>query len=334
MSDYDFELPESLIAQRPVDPRDASRLLIVDRGTGALRDLLFRDLPDLLDPGDLLVMNDTRVRHARLHAHRATGGKIELLLLDELTPGKWKAIARPARRLRDGEELTILGADGKKIRVHRSDETTIIVEGLSSAEVEDLGELPLPPYVKEKLDDDERYQTVLAEVLGSAAAPTAGLHFTPELIKRCKARGVELHTVTLHVGLDTFRPVTAESAEDHEIHSEWYRLPDSTARAIRRTKERGNRVVAVGTTVVRTLETVGTARQEIREVEGWSRLYITPPHEFKIVDAIITNFHLPRTTLLLLVSAFLGRNALLMAYRHAIRAEYRFYSFGDAMLIL
>ncbi|MFW6074750.1 MAG: tRNA preQ1(34) S-adenosylmethionine ribosyltransferase-isomerase QueA [Chloroflexota bacterium] len=334
MTDYDYELPDDLIAQEPVEPRDASRLLVADRRSREIEDRKFSDLPELLDPGDLVVLNDTRVRHARLHARRSTGGRVELLILDEVADAEWTALARPARRLRDGELLSLETASDVVIQVQRDEGPVVRVSGISSEAVERYGAIPLPPYIDRELSDEERYQTIVASALGSAAAPTAGLHFTPVLLDRLRERDIGIETVTLHVGLDTFRPVTVEAAENHEIHSEWYRIPGSAAKAIDRTRRQGNRVVAVGTTVVRTLETGVRETGPGQPSEGWSTLYITPPFEFQLVDSMITNFHLPRTTLLLLVSAFMGREFMFEAYEHAITKQYRFYSFGDAMIIL
>lgn len=336
---FDYDLPEALIAQRPAAPRDAARLLVLERGSGALTDSVVRELPRFLAPGDLVVLNDTRVMPARLFGEKArTGGAVEVLLLERKTADTWEALVRPGRRLRPGAEVHFGGgilraqvtgttpAGGRTLRFEW--------EGGSFEEVlHRLGEVPLPPYIKERLDDPERYQTVFAREEGSKAAPTAGLHFTPGLLARLEEHGVEIAYITLHVGLGTFRPVTAEYVTEHPMHSEYFRLPVATAEAIRRAKGRKGRVVAVGTTVVRTLEARASAGG-VEPGEGWTDMFIYPGYEFKVVDAMLTNFHLPRSTLLMLVSAFAGRERVLEAYERAKERGYRFFSFGDAMLIL
>ncbi len=352
---FDYELPPELIAQEPVEPRDAARLMVVDRRTGHIAHHHFRDLPDLLRPGDVLVANNTRVIPARLFARKPTGGRVEILLLvrrDEVT---WEALVR-GRRVRPGmtlhleaqpdihvEVVDITPAGGRVLRFSRP-----LTNVLSR-----VGHIPLPPYIRRPLDNPERYQTVYAKEEGSAAAPTAGLHFTPQLIDTLRARGVAFHFVTLHVGLDTFRPITEEHVEEHKIHAEWAELDPTTAQALNRAKAEGRRIIAVGTTTMRVLETathpeavrdgqVGwtkepreeSARAPLVPFRGWTTLYITPGFSFRAVDALITNFHLPRSTLLVLVAAFMGEDLMWRAYREAIRERYRFYSFGDAMLIL
>jgi S-adenosylmethionine:tRNA ribosyltransferase-isomerase len=337
---FDYDLPPELIAQHPVEPRDSSRLLVVDRVSGNLQDRVFSDLPDLLDPGDLLVMNNTRVIPARLRTRRQTGGRIELLLLRQIDGDRWLALARPARRLRSKETLDVLDAAGSVTAYQieilgrlESGELEVLVPGLDDV-LSLYGEMPLPPYVTETLDDPDRYQTVYANRKGSAAAPTAGLHFTNQLLERCRARGINIQYVTLHVGLDTFQPVKVDDARQHRIHSEWFEVDEGTIREILAARHNGRRIIAVGTTAARTLETIGTDPDTEGSRSGMTSIYITPPYQFKLVDAMITNFHLPRTTLLLMVSALAGEGLIREAYAHAIRERYRFYSFGDAMLIV
>jgi S-adenosylmethionine:tRNA ribosyltransferase-isomerase len=337
---FDYDLPPELIAQHPVEPRDASRLLVLARGDGSIQDRTFRDLPELLAPGDLLVVNDTRVLPARLIARRASGGRIELLLLEREPDATWRALARPARRIRSGERLRLVDAHGivtdEWVDVIGRVAAEILVRFPDEAGIVRHGRTPLPPYIQADDNDPDRYQTIYARHTGSAAAPTAGLHFTPELIERCHARGIDLATLTLHVGLDTFQPIRTEDALRHRMHSERYHVPAEAACRIAAARREGRRVVAVGTTSVRTLE--ATAERLLDEtsedIRGSTQLYITPGYRFRVVDAMVTNFHLPRTTLLLLVSAFAGEERIRAAYQHAIRERYRFYSFGDAMLIV
>jgi len=342
VADFDYTLPPEMIAQHPVEPRDASRLLVLDRASGAIEHARFRDLPRYLEPGDLLVANDSRVIRARLYGRKRTGGRVEVLLLRPLAPERWEALVG-GQRLREGAEL-LLGTVGEeepaaeggvsaRVAEVRADGTRVLA---FSAAVEPLlerrGAVPLPPYIHEPLGDPERYQTIYARVAGSVAAPTAGLHFTPELIGRLHERGARFAFVTLHIGLDTFRPVEVEDTSAHTMHSEWCAVPAAVAEAVAETRRAGRRVVAVGTTAVRALE---TAAQEgpIRPYHGWTRLFITPGTPVRVVDTLLTNFHLPRSTLLMLVSAMAGRERILAAYREAIAQGYRFYSFGDAMLI-
>jgi S-adenosylmethionine:tRNA ribosyltransferase-isomerase len=345
--DFDYELPEELIAQTPLADRSAARLLVLDRRSGGVRHAVVRELPELLSPGDLLVLNDTRVLPVRLGARRRTGGRVELLFLapDAQDPEvQWMALARPARRLRTGEVLEVVSPSEPEAATGVSAEVVALVgEGqvrvrLRGARVREAmdrwGTMPLPPYIRAPLADPERYQTVYARVEGSAAAPTAGLHFTPELLEAVRARGVGTAFLTLHVGLGTFRPVTAERPEEHRLHAEWFRLPPETAEAVARHRRAGGRVVAVGTTVTRVLETQATDDGCVRPGEGWTDLYILPGFRFRVVDGLLTNFHLPRSTLLMLVAAFAGRERVLAAYREAVAQRYRFYSFGDAMLVL
>ena len=339
---FDYDLPPDLIAQQPAEPRDSARLLVVSRGERTLTDRVFRELPELLQPGDLIVVNDTRVMPARLIARRQTGGRVELLLLARRPDGSWRALARPTRRLRPGEALTLVGHDEQPtadvLHVIERDDDSMVVAFPDEAAIERHGRVPLPPYVRDTSADPERYQTVYNREPGSAAAPTAGLHFTPGVMDACRARQIEFATVTLHVGLDTFQPIKTADARDHQIHSEWFEMSAETLAAVREAKQSGRRVVAVGTTSVRTLESVadtilltGAAHEPLA---GPTRLYITPGFGYRIVDVMLTNFHLPRTTLLLLVAAFAGEELMRAAYAHAIQARYRFYSFGDAMLIV
>lgn len=339
ISRFDYDLPPELIAQNPVEPRDSSRLLVVDRESDRLEDRVFRDLPDYLRAGDVLVLNDTRVIPARLFARRQTGGRAELLFLEAVEPRIWRVLARPARRLRAGEVLEVVSLDGAATGAtitvkDREADGPLLVEGDAVRSLlERHGQMPLPPYIGEKLEDPDRYQTVYAAHEGSAAAPTAGLHFTPQLLDTCRQHGVEIVYITLHVGLDTFQPVKVEDASQHTIHSEWFEVGAETARAIADARARGSRIVAVGTTVARTLETIADSRPgEPRS--GLTSIYITPPYRFKLVDAMVTNFHLPRTTLLLMISAFASEERTRRAYAYAIEKRYRFYSFGDAMLIV
>jgi S-adenosylmethionine:tRNA ribosyltransferase-isomerase len=341
-SDFDYYLPQELIAQTPLDRRDASRLLVLDRSTGEVTHSTFADLASFLSPGDLLVANNSRVIPARLRGHReATGGSVELLLLRQ-QGGEWSALARPARKLKPGEQIVIPGRTPEvnpAIAVVSAQlgegEITVRFESDADSRLYDYGVAPLPPYITTRLEDEERYQTVYATQDGSAAAPTAGLHFTPELVASLRAAGIGWAEVTLHVGLDTFRPVTVENVAEHHIHQEWCEVPQATADEIAACRRRGNRVVAVGTTAARTLETLGRTWDESdsRAFSGMTSEFIVPGHEWKIVDGLVTNFHLPRSTLLMLVSALAGREAILSAYAEAVNRQYRFFSFGDAMLI-
>jgi len=339
-SDFYYYLPESSIAQTPIEPRDSSRLLVLNRKTGELEHRSFNQIGDFLNPGDLLVLNHTRVIPARIFAHKLTGGKAELLLLRKKDDLTWECLV-------GGKGLTV----GKTVQVDDGPPAEIIgiLNGSErlvkfSEPIEPyfpkVGNVPLPPYIHEKLDDPERYQTVYANEPGSAAAPTAGLHFTPHLLDELKAKGVEIAYVTLHVGLDTFAPVTEDDPQAHRIHTEWCQLTQETADAINETREKGGRVVAVGTTSVRTLEGAANVskiidcKSKIAPFTGPTSIYILPGYQFKVVDAMITNFHLPKSTLIMLVSAFAGREKILETYKVAIKEGYRFYSFGDAMLIL
>jgi S-adenosylmethionine:tRNA ribosyltransferase-isomerase len=333
-SDFDYDLPESSIAQTPAEPRDSSRLLVLHRDSSELEHRIFRDVADYLKAGDLLVVNQTRVIPARIFAKKETGGRVELLLLRRRDDWTWEALVggkglRMGKRVKveDGPEAEILEMLEGSQRLIRFSEP--IEPYFSQA-----GNVPLPPYIHEKLDDPERYQTVYAKEPGSAAAPTAGLHFTPRLLDELLVKGVRIAYVTLHVGLDTFAPVNEDDAEEHVIHTEWCELPQETADIVNQTKASGGRVIAVGTTSVRTLESVANLQSPVSEFVGSTSLYILPGYEFKVVDAMITNFHLPKSTLLMLVSAIAGREKILETYNTAIEEGYRFYSFGDAMLIL
>ena len=338
-ADFDFDLPEELIAQTPLEKRDASRLLVVDKETGAFSDQHFDQIIDQLQPGDALVMNNTRVLPARLYGIKSeTGGHVELLLLKNTQGDDWEVLAKPAKRLRVGSQISF--GDGRLTAtvVEELDHGGRIVrfsyEGIFLEVLESLGEMPLPPYIHEKLADRERYQTVYAKENGSAAAPTAGLHFTEELLEQIAAKGVKLVYLTLHVGLGTFRPVSVDSLDDHEMHSEFYSLSEEAAQTLRQVKANGGRVIAVGTTSIRTLETIGSKFQgQIQADSGWTNIFIKPGYDWKVVDAFSTNFHLPKSTLVMLVSAFAGRSLTLKAYEHAIAERYRFFSFGDAMFI-
>ena len=338
-ADFDFDLPEELIAQTPLEKRDASRLLVVDKETGAFSDQHFDQIIDQLQPGDALVMNNTRVLPARLYGIKPeTGGHVELLLLKNTKGDDWEVLAKPAKRLRVGAQISF--GDGRLTAtvVEELDHGGRIVrfgyEGIFLEVLESLGEMPLPPYIHEKLADRERYQTVYAKENGSAAAPTAGLHFTEELLEQIAAKGVKLVYLTLHVGLGTFRPVSVDSLDDHEMHSEFYSLSEEAAQTLRQVKVNGGRVIAVGTTSIRTLETIRSKFQgQIQADSGWTNIFIRPGYNWKIVDAFSTNFHLPKSTLVMLVSAFAGRSLTLEAYEHAIAERYRFFSFGDAMFI-
>jgi len=332
-SDFDYHLPESSIAQTPAEPRDSSRLLVLHRNTGKLEHRIFRDVTDYLRAGDLLVLNQTRVIPARIYARKETGGRVELLLLrrrDDLT---WEALVG-GKGLRVGTLVKV--EDGPEVEIMEildGSERLIKFSEPIEPYFPKVGNVPLPPYIHEKLNDPERYQTVYAKEPGSAAAPTAGLHFTPRLLEELQVKGVKIAYVTLHVGLDTFAPVTEENPKEHKIHSEWCELSVETADLINETRERGGRVVAVGTTSVRTLESA-VGQDAILSYNGPTSLFILPGYQFNIVDAMITNFHLPKSTLLMLVSAFAGREKILETYQTAIKEGYRFYSFGDAMLII
>ena len=339
-SDFYFDLPKELIAQEPCEPRDAARLLCMGRRDGALRHRIFHDLPNLLQPGDLLVVNNSKVLPARLIGHKeGTGAVCELLLLRQVRGDIWECLAKPGKRLHPGNrvvfgdgtltaEILETREDGNKLAAFSYD-TETLYEKLDA-----FGKMPLPPYIQKQLEDQSQYQTVYAKELGSAAAPTAGLHFTPELMAALQARGIGFAEVTLHVGLGTFRPVKEDNILEHKMHSEWYSISEETAAGINAAKAAGGRVIAVGTTSCRTLEAAATKYGAIRACSGDTDIFIYPGYEYKAIDGLITNFHLPESTLIMLVSAFCGYDNTMNAYKEAVARRYRFFSFGDAMLIL
>ena len=337
LTDFDYDLPEELIAQTPVEPRTDSRLMVLDPVRQTIQHRHFYDLPEFLTAGDTLIFNDTRVIPARLLGHKTdTGGKAEIFLLRRLDGDRWETLVKPGKKIHEGTRITFSDElscvveertdfDGRIVR--------FLYDGIFEEILDRLGEVPLPPYIHSRLMDDERYQTVYNRIKGSAAAPTAGLHFTDELLERLKECGINFGFLTLHIGLGTFRPVKTANIEDHVMHREYYDISQETANLITKTKNAGHRVIAVGTTSIRTLEAAATAKDTICAAAGSTDIFIYPPYEFKIPDAVITNFHLPKSTLLMLISAFAGRDFVLNAYREAVRQKYRFFSFGDAMLI-
>lgn len=337
--DFDFNLPEELIAQTPLADRSSSKLLVLNKETGEMKDTHFTSILDELNPGDALVMNDTRVLPARLYGLKPeTGGHVEVLLLKNNEGDTWETLIKPAKRAKKG---TIIHFGDGRLKAEVTEElehggriVEFTYDGIFLEVLESLGEMPLPPYIKEKLEDKERYQTVYAKENGSAAAPTAGLHFTPELLDQIKAKGVELVFLTLHVGLGTFRPVSVDNIEEHKMHAEFYNLSQEAADKLNQVRANGGRIVAVGTTSIRTLETIGTKFEgEIKADSGWTDIFIAPGYTFKVVQAFSTNFHLPKSTLVMLVSAFSTRENVLAAYDHAVQERYRFFSFGDAMFV-
>ena len=337
-SDFNYQLPEELIAQPPIEKRDTSRLMTLDRVSGATGHHHFYDLPDYLNPGDCLILNDSRVLPARLLGQRLPGGgACEVLLLIDRGEKTWECLVRPGRHMREGAKLSFgngeLTAEVTKVLPDGNRLVRFDYEGIFLEVLEHLGKMPLPPYIKEELQDQERYQTVYSKVLGSAAAPTAGLHFTPELLEQIKAKGVNIGYVTLHVGLGTFRPVKEDEITDHEMHSEYCVISQETADLINRTKANGGRCICVGTTSCRTLESWAAEDGHMEAKSGWTDIYIYPGYRFKVMDGLVTNFHLPESTLIMLVSAFAGREHVLAAYEEAVREKYRFFSFGDAMFI-
>lgn len=336
-SDFDFYLPEELIAQTPLEKRDTSRLLHLDKQTGEIEHRHFYDIKQYLHEGDCLVLNDSRVLPARLIGARPTGGTVELVLLKDLGDNRWECLSRPGRKTKPGQELVFgngeLTAVVEEVTLGGNRIVKFSYEGIFLEILERLGKMPLPPYIKEELQDSERYQTVYSKELGSAAAPTAGLHFTKELLAEIADMGVKICYVTLHVGLGTFRPVKADKIEDHEMHSEFCIVPDETAETVNAVMRAGGRVIAVGTTSCRTLESFTTEDGTLQATSGWTNIFIYPGYKFKCIDALITNFHLPESTLIMLVSALAGRENILNAYNTAVKERYRFFSFGDAMMI-
>ena len=336
-SDFDYYLPEELIAQTPIKDRDHSRLLVMDRETGKLEHKIFTDIIDYLNPGDVLVLNNTKVLPARIIGHKIdTDAVIEVLMLKDLGNDTWECLSKPAKRIKIGSivkfsdelsaECIAIGEDGIR-------HIKFIYKGIFLEILERLGEMPLPPYIHEKLKDKDRYQTVYAKELGSAAAPTAGLHFTKELLNKIKEKGILIEEITLHVGLGTFRPVEVEDVNNHKMHSEFYTMSKETAEVLNKAKKEGRRIIAVGTTTTRTLETIMNLCKEFKECSGWTDIFIYPGYEFKAIDALITNFHLPKSTLVMLVSAFSSKENIINAYNEAVKEKYRFFSFGDAMFI-
>lgn len=338
VSDFYYDLPQELIAQHPLEKRDSSRLMVIDRETGGIQHEVFSDLPEFIQAGDLLVMNDTRVLPARLLGVREdTGGQVELLLLNRLDARTWVTLAKPGKSVRPGRTFSFgegaLKAEVVEVREDGNRVVRFTYEGIFEEVLDRLGEMPLPPYIHEKLEDKERYQTVYSREEGSAAAPTAGLHFTPELLDRIRAKGAETAFITLHVGLGTFRPVKAKEITQHEMHSEYYSISEDTARAIEGARQEGRRIISVGTTTTRTLESVMRDHARVIAASGWTNIFIYPGFKWQIVDGLITNFHLPESTLIMLVSSFLGYENTMQAYRRAVKEKYRFFSFGDSMFI-
>ena len=338
VEDFDYYLPEKLIAQTPLEKRDTSRLMVLDKTTGKIEHKHFYNIVDYLEEGDTLVLNDTKVLPARLIGEKEeTKAVIEILLLKNISGDDWECLVKPARRIKIGTIVTFGSGKLKAKCIKEEPEGirhfTLIYDGILMEILEHLGTMPLPPYIHEKLKDQSRYQTVYAKEIGSAAAPTAGLHFTKELLEQLTKKGVNIAYITLHVGLGTFRPVSVDKVEEHEMHSEYYQMTKETAELLKKTKENNKRIIAVGTTSTRTLETIMTKYNEFTECSGWTNIFIYPGYKFKAIDALITNFHLPKSTLVMLVSALAGRENILNAYKTAVQEEYRFFSFGDAMLI-
>ncbi|ACL69980.1 tRNA preQ1(34) S-adenosylmethionine ribosyltransferase-isomerase QueA [Halothermothrix orenii] len=339
VEEFDYELPEELIAQKPLPNRDDSRLMVLHRKTGEIEETVFKNIIKFLEPGDLLVLNDTKVIPARLFGEKIPSGtRIEVLLLKSITEGLWEVLVRPGRRMKKGNRVSF--GDGKLVGIVKdyTDFGGRIMQfeydGDFDKVIEELGEMPLPPYITRKVEDKGRYQTVYARKKGSVAAPTAGLHFTDRLLKKIKEQGIGIIYLTLHVGLGTFRPVRAENVEDHKMHSEYFEVSTDVVNRIKETKEKGKKVIAVGTTVTRALESAAVEKRHLKAMRGWTDIFIYPGYNFKVIDGLITNFHLPKSTLLMLVSAFAGKDMVMSAYKLAIKNKYRFFSFGDAMLIL
>lgn len=336
--DFDFELPERLIAQTPIEKRDASRMLILDKNTGEITHKHFSDIIDYLEAGDTLVLNDTKVMPARLYGVKEkTNAVIEVLLLKDLGNNSWECLTKPAKRISVGTKVSfgegMLIAECTRVGEEGIREFKLIYNGILYEILDKLGEMPLPPYIHEKLEDKDRYQTVYAKNIGSAAAPTAGLHFTKELLNKIKDKGINIAYITLHVGLGTFRPVNVEDVTKHKMHSEYYMMSKETAELLKNTKKNNKRIISVGTTSTRTLETIMNLYGEFKECSGWTDIFIYPGYKFKAIDALITNFHLPKSTLVMLVSALAGKENIMKAYHSAIENEYRFFSFGDSMFI-
>ncbi|KGX88997.1 tRNA preQ1(34) S-adenosylmethionine ribosyltransferase-isomerase QueA [Pontibacillus litoralis] len=338
IKDFDFHLPEELIAQTPLLNRTESRLMVLDREREQITHEHFYQLPQFLQPGDCLVLNNTRVLPARLFGLKEdTGGKVEVLLLHQIEGDEWEVLVKPAKKVKIGTRISFgdgaLIAQCTQVKEHGGRVVTFHYEGLFLEVLESLGEMPLPPYIKEQLEDQERYQTVYAKEEGSAAAPTAGLHFTKALLAELQDKGIEIAYVTLHVGLGTFRPVSAGTVEEHEMHAEFYEMTRQTADQLKEVRKRGGRIITVGTTSTRTLETIVRDYGDFTEARGWTDIFIYPPYAFKAIDGLITNFHLPKSTLIMMISAFAGKELVMKAYEEAIEAQYRFFSFGDAMFI-
>ena len=335
--DFDYDLPEELIAQTPLKNRDESKLLILDKNTGEITHSHFKNIIDTLEPGDVLVLNDTKVMPARLYGVKTdTNAVIEVLMLKEQGENIWTCLTRPAKRVKVGTIIKFsdkLSAEFLSIGEEGIRELKFIYHGVFYEILDELGEMPLPPYIHEKLEDKDRYQTVYAKNIGSAAAPTAGLHFTKELLQKIIEKGIKVEYITLHVGLGTFRPVNVEDVSKHKMHSEYYEMTEETAKVLNEAKKNKNRIISVGTTSTRTLETIMNSYGEFKECHGWTDIFIYPGYTFKAIDALITNFHLPKSTLVMLVSALAGKDKIMAAYKEAINKKYRFFSFGDAMFI-
>ncbi|GAA0483345.1 tRNA preQ1(34) S-adenosylmethionine ribosyltransferase-isomerase QueA [Salinibacillus aidingensis] len=339
VEDFDFDLPESLIAQTPLENRAESRLMVLNREKQSMEHRHFYNITEYLNPGDCLVLNNTKVLPARLFGTKKdTGAKIELLLLHQIEGDQWEVLLKPAKKIKEGTTVEfgngLMSCVCKEKKEHGGAVVQFHYEGIFYEQLDKLGEMPLPPYIKEQLDNQDRYQTVYAKEKGSAAAPTAGLHFTKELLDDIEKRGIHIAYVTLHVGLGTFRPVSVEDIENHDMHAEFYHMDEKTAALLNKVKQEGNRVITVGTTSTRTLETIARDQDgDFKAQSGWTDIFIYPPYQFRAVDALITNFHLPKSTLIMMISAFAGREFILNAYKEAVNEQYRFFSFGDAMYI-